>query len=330
MEQRISTFPEYNHHHRTQHKESSMRNIRKQTLLLPVLILLLAGCTSSQRTKMVISNMKPIMEKMSISTNQNGDVETVRQSMPASLIQLDGFIEADPDNQDLLLRAAEAYSGYAFLFVEDTDKWRAAKLHKKARDYALRALMQNKAMSDPLSCSNDDFDCGLKELTKDDVRALFFSTSSWLSYLGLGWKFDMAIVNDRPKVLAMMSRMMELDETFNYGAIHAMYGTLNSAMPSHLGGDLEQAKYHYEKAFLISESRFLPWHFLFAKYYCVQAQDRQLFVSTLNMIINAPENLLPEKAFANEAVKEKAKRMMGMADVFFEKDGEYLKKNLYL
>ncbi len=307
-----------------------MVKFRKQTLLMPLLAIMLMGCTSAARTEMMISNMKPIMEKMSISTNQNKDVETVRQAMPASLIQLDGFIEASPDNRDLLLRAAEAYSGYAFLFVEDVDKWRAAKLHKKARDYALRALKQNEAMGDPLASSNDEFEKGLKELTKDDARALFFSTNSWLSYLGLGWKIDGSIVNDRPKVLAMMDRMMELDENFNFGAIHVIFGSYLSVKSNDMGGDLELAKVHFDKAFQISESKFLPWHLLFAKYYCVQTQDRELFVSTLNKIITAPEDLLPEKAFANEATKEKAKRLMEKVDIFFEKDGAYLKKNLYL
>jgi hypothetical protein len=307
-----------------------MVNIQKKILLLLFLVLLITGCTSAARTRMMVNNMKPLMEKMSNATNRNGDVETVRQAMPASLIQLDGFIEASPENRDILLRAAEAYSGYAFLFVEDSDKWRAAKLHKKARNYALRALKQNEVMGDPLTNSNDEFNQGLKELTKEDTRALFFSTNSWLSYMGLGWKFDMKIVKDRPKVLAMMDRMLELDETYNYGAIHAMFGSFYSVKPMYLGGDLELSKSHFDKAFQISGSKFLPWHLLFAKYYCVQTQDRELFVSTLNKIINAPENLFPEKTFANEATKEKAKRLMGMVDIFFEKDSAYLKKNLYL
>jgi tetratricopeptide (TPR) repeat protein len=307
-----------------------MRKTLSPFPILPLLMLVLTGCTSSQRAAMVISNMEPIMEKMSIATNQNPDFQTVRQAMPASLVQLDGFIEAAPDNRDLLLRAAEAYSGYAFLFVEDTDKWRAVKLHKKARDYALRALMQNDDIPDPLNCSNDDFCQGLKKLTQDDVRALFFSTSSWLSYLGMGWKFDQSIVNDRPKVVAMMDRMMELDDTFNLGAIHVMFGSYYSGRPETHGGDLELALSHFEKAFEISDSRFLPWYYLFAKYYCVQTQDRDRFVSTLTMIINAPEDLLPEKAFANAATKAKAKKLLNQVDVFFEKDGAYLKKNLYL
>ena len=148
--------------------------------------------------------------------------------------------------------------------------------------------------------------------------------------MGLSWKNDPEIVNDRPKILAMMQRMMELDDTFNYGAIHIMFAAYNSNPPVHMGGDLEVAKYHYDKAFEISDSKFLPWHYLYAKYYAVRIQDRKLFVDTLNHIISAPEDLLPEKSFANEATKEKAKRLLEKVDLFFEKDGAYLKKNLYL
>lgn len=293
-------------------------------------VFLISGCSDAFRRQIMISNLKPMMDKMNTATNQNGDVETVRRAMPAALLQLDGFIEAAPDNGDLLLRAAEAYSGYAFLFVEDVNKPRAVKLYKKARDYALRALQQNSALADILHCSNDDFNKGLAELGPDDARALFFSTSAWLSYMGLGWKYDASIVKHRPKLLSMMQRMLELDEAFNYGAIHAMYGSYYSACPTHLGGDPELSKYHFEMAFTVSESKFLPWRYLYAKYYCVQTQNRKAFVHTLYDIINAPVDLMPERRFANEAVKQKAKRLLEKADILFEKDGAYLKTHLYL
>jgi hypothetical protein len=307
-----------------------MEEIRKRIFPFLIIVLLIWGCSGNTRSRFMISQMKPIMQGMSMSTNRNADVETVRKAMPASLLQLDGFIEVSPDNTDVLIRAAEAYSGYAFLFVEDMDKLRAAKLHKKARNYALRALNQSQDFGDPLTCSNDEFNEALKKLTKEDARALFFATNSWLSCMGLSWKKNPEIVNDRPKILAMMDRMMELEDTFNYGAIHAMFAVYNSAPPVLLGGNPEVAKHHYDKAFEISDSKFLPWHYLYAKYYAVRIQDRELFVNTLNKIISAPENLLPEKSFANEATKEKAKRLLKKVDEFFEKDGAYLKKNLYL
>lgn len=282
-----------------------MNEIRKRIFPFLLSVLLIWGCSGKDRSKFMISQMKPIMSGMSISTNRNADVETVRKAMPASLLQLDGFIEVSPDNKDLLIRAAEAYSGYAFLFVEDTDKPRAAKLHKKARNYALRALNQSRDFGDPLTCSNDEFNEALKKLTKEDARALFFATNSWLSCLGLSWKKNPEIINDRPKILAMMDRMRELDDTFNYGTIHIMFAIYNSSPAVHLGGDPEAAKHHYDKAFEISDSKFLPFHYLYAKYYAVRIQDRELFVNTLNKIISAPEDLLPKKALQMRQPKKK-------------------------
>jgi hypothetical protein len=109
-----------------------------------------------------------------------------------------------------------------------------------------------------------------------------------------------------------------------------MFAVYNAAPAVHMGGNIELSQHHFDKAFEISDSKFLPWHYLYAKYYAVRIQDRKLFVDTLNKIISSTEDLLPEKSFANEATKEKAKRLLEKVDLFFEKDGAYLKKNLYL
>ena len=77
-----------------------------------------AGCNT---TKMMVNSMDPLMEKMNAAVNKHPDVELVKAAMPAALIQLDGLIEASPDNVGLLVRTAEGYCGYAFVFVEGHD-----------------------------------------------------------------------------------------------------------------------------------------------------------------------------------------------------------------
>jgi len=86
----------------------------KALLFFAVLPFLIIGCTASQRSKMMVDGMRPMMEKMNIAVNKNPDVETIRKAMPASLVQLDGFLQVSPENRDILVRAAEANSGYAF------------------------------------------------------------------------------------------------------------------------------------------------------------------------------------------------------------------------
>ncbi|MBA4368947.1 MAG: hypothetical protein C0403_15065 [Desulfobacterium sp.] len=285
-------------------------------ILLLVLVYLLVGC-GNMRAKMTVSSMRPIMDKMNIAVNKNSDVELVKDAMPASLVQMDGFLEADPENEDLLLRAAEANGGYAFLFLMDTDKPRARKLYQKSKEYALRVLLKDSDFKEAFDKSDDEFTKSLQTFDKDDVRALFLAANNWLSWIGLSHADNTKALTDLPKVEAIMNRIVELDDTFNYGCVHAMLGSYLASRPVMLGGNPKEADWHFKQAFEITDSKYLMWKYLYAKFYAVQIQDRELFVKTLQEVISSPENLLPEKNFVNEAARMKSKTLLAEVDEFF-------------
>ena len=292
-------------------------------ILFPMLCLFisagfLGGCASTI-AKMSVDGMRPIMEDMRSATNRNSDIDLVRTAMPAMLVQMDGFIRVSPENRYLLTSAAEANLGYAFLFVEDTDKPRARQLYIKARDYALRNLSLNKTFKQALE--QDDiqvFTEALKTIHKRDIAPLYFATNAWLSWINLAHADNTDALKDLPKAEAMMDRVLVLDDTFYHGGIHALMGVNCVSRPEMFGGQPEQAKAHFDEAFEISESRYLLWYFLYAKYYAVQIDDKELFVTTLNKILSAPDDLLPEETFVNGAVKLKARALLGHADDYFK------------
>ena len=288
------------------------------TLCLVISSSFFSGCASTI-AKMSVDGMRPILEDMHDATNRNSDVELVRAAMPAMLIQMDGFIRVSPENRYLLTSAAEANLGYAFLFVEDMDKPRAKLLYIKARDYALRNLSSNKTFKQALE--QDDiqvFTDALKTIHKRDIAPLYFATNAWLSWINLAHADNSEVLNDLPKVEAMMDRVLELDDTFYHGGIHALMGVNFVSRPEMFGGQPEQAKIHFNEAFEISESKYLLWYFLYAKYYAVQINDKELFETTLNKILSAPDDILPEEAFVNGAVKQKAKELLGRAKDYFK------------
>jgi len=275
------------------------------------------GCASTW-TKMTVDGMKPIMEKTRDASRSNPDVETVRDAMPALLVQMDGFIEVSPENRHLLGSAAESYMGYAFLFVEDEDKDRAKGLYYQAKEYALRSLCLTRTFADGLA--QDDiqvFSDSLKTIHKRDIAPLFLATNAWLQWIRLSHTDNPNALNDLPKVEAMIDRTLELDDTFNYGGIHAVLGAWYVSRPQMLGGQPEQADFHFHEAFEISGSKYLLWQYLYARYYAVETKDKKLFVDTLNQIISAPDDLLPEEAFVNAAVKIKAKKLLSHSDDYF-------------
>jgi tetratricopeptide (TPR) repeat protein len=259
----------------------------------------------------MVRSMDPIMDDMSSAVNMSSDVDLMRDGLPASLIQIDGFIKSDPNNK-ILLRGSESYFGYAFSFVEDVNKPRASALYLKARDYALRVLKKNRQFDEEANDLNEV----LSKCTRKDVPALYWAAGSWLAWIGLNVGNPEALM-DLPKVEAMLQRVIELDETYYYGMAHAMLGSFYASQPRNMGGNPEKANKHFHKAFNISGSKLLAAQLMYAKFYAVQIQDKALFVKTLSDIIATPVNFFPERNLANEVVKRKAKDLLEKVDNLF-------------
>jgi tetratricopeptide (TPR) repeat protein len=291
-----------------------MRFFRSFVFVSFVLFFVLsAGCS---RTKFIVDSMEPLMEKMNTAVNKHTDVELVKAAMPAALIQLDGFIEASPDNTKMLVRAAEGYNGYSFIFVEGNDNERAKKLYYRAFEYASRALKQNDDFAEVFDGSIEEFTAGMNVLEKEDVPALFWAATSWLSWAGLNVD-DPEIFLALPKIKVMLKRCIELDETYKYGIAHTVLGVLYASRSLAHGGKPEMAKAEFDRAFELSEGKMLVFKLSYAQYYAYQIQDRELFVTTLNEVIQAPDDLLPEMGFVNSAAKKKAANLLKKVDNIF-------------
>jgi len=276
-------------------------------------VILVTSCSS---TKFMVDSMDPLLDKMNIAAQKNNDVELVKEAMPAALVQFDGMIEASPDNVKLLVMAAQAYNGYAFIFVEDTDKARAKGLYLKSFQYASRALKQKKQFAGAFDAPINEFEASLSVFGERDVPALYWAGSSWLSWAGMNVD-NPEIFLALPKITAMMKRCCELNEAYQYGAAHTVLGILYASRPAAHGGKPEMAKAEFERAFEISGHKLLAFQFMYAKYYAYQIQDRDLFVQTLKEVIAAPDNILPEMAFVNAAIKKKAEKLLNEADDIF-------------
>jgi tetratricopeptide (TPR) repeat protein len=149
-----------------------------------------------------------------------------------------------------------------------------------------------------------------------EVPALFWTANSWLAWIGLNPDDPQALM-DLPKVIDMLERVVEIDETFYYGSTHAALGTYYASLPKMLGDNTLKAKQHFDKAFEISQGKMLLMYYLYAKFYAYQVQDRDLFVKTLEKIIQTPSDKYPDMAFANELAKRKAKVLLDNVDMYF-------------
>lgn len=261
-------------------------------------------------------SMVPVTEKMNVAVNSNPDIELVGEAIPAGILQLEGLLEASPDNPRYLLLLSEAYYGYAYSFLEDEDPERAGRMYDKSYRFAMRLLEKNKVFAEAGGKSTEEFQSALKAFDKDDVPALFYAATARMSWIGMHLD-DPEIFNVLPEAKAMADRIVELDETFYYGGAHALLGVFYASRAPITGGEPEKAKAHFDRVFEISGGRFLPFYLLYAKYYAYQIQDRDLFVKTLKNIMDKPDDILPERTFINAVAKEKAAAMLETTDDLF-------------
>jgi hypothetical protein len=237
------------------------------------------------------------------------DPTIVRQGSPAYLMLVDGLIEAYPNRRELLTAGCQGYTVYASSFVEDSDPVKASLLYAKAKEYGFRALSIKRDFRQAASGPLDDFVIFLKDYNQEHVPALFWTNSAWAKWIGLNLD-SLEALADMPMLEASMKRVIELDGSFFYGSPHLHMGVYLAAKPAIIGGDIDKARDHFDQAFALGADKLLSAKVLYAKYYAVGLKDRALFKDTLQEVLEAPVNEIPELTLSNTLAKEKARDLL--------------------
>jgi len=275
--------------------------------------LMISGCSTE---KMAVRLALPLVEGQYIALQEEADPELAENALPANLKMMEGFLKEDKNNSDLLTRLSEGFCGYSFSFIEDTDPDRAAALYQRGKNYALSALTAETGIENIGKLNLDQLNSALEKMDKDNVPSLFWLGQCWGGWLMLSLDNPLAFVAIS-KVESLMKRVLALDASYHYAGPHMFLGAFYGGRSKMLGGDPEKSRYHFEKSLALTGNRFLLSRVLYAKTYAVQVQDKKLFAEQLNTVIKSSGNILPEQRLANEVAKQKAIRLMEMANELF-------------
>jgi len=284
--------------------------------IFPFLILLFLPSACLPNKKLTVGATAILLEEVARSSNKQSDLRMIREGMPAYLMLMDGMIEALPDNEQLLIAAAQGYSSFASVFVEDQDKEYAKLLFERGRQYALRSL-EIRGLKEPLQSPFDDFKEGLKALGKKDIPYLFWAATCWANWIRLNLD-SMEALAELPRVEWMMKRVLEIDEGFYYGGPHLFMGIWFASKPKIAGGDLTKAQGHFLKALEFGKGKFLMAYVYYADYYARQTLDKDLFLSTLQKVLETPPDISPDLTLLNTVAQKKAKELLSRVEEYFE------------
>lgn len=242
------------------------------------------------------------------------DPETVRDGAPAYLIMLDSFVEGTPDDADMLAAAADLYSAYGVVFVEDPE--RAMRLTSRARSYGQRAL----CASNQNACGLDDltfkeFDELLTKLNKTNASALYSYGLSGLAYIK-AHSGEWSAMADLPRIEAALTRVAQLDEQYQPEQVEHYLAVLKTIRPPALGGDFEAGQSHYQRALDLSQGKDLSIKVDYARYYARTLYDRELHDQLLNEVLAAEATQNGYTLF-NVIAQQDARQLLDSADDYF-------------
>jgi hypothetical protein len=270
---------------------------------------LLAGCAS-----MVASAGGGLAGNLSVAIMNQDDPELVRDGAPAYLLMLDSFVEGAPDNEEVLRAAAELYSAYGVVFVDDPVRGR--KLTTRGRDYGRRALCTAAEHACGIwDLPYDEFIGQLERLERKQVAALYTFGLSWIAWIQ-AHSDDFAALAKLPQAQAVLRRVQQIDRSYEEATIEHYLGVLNTIRPPALGGDFEAGLVHFERALRVSGGRDLSIKVDYAKYYARTLYQRELHDRLLGEVLDA-DPLEPGLTLFNTLAQDDARELMASADDYF-------------
>ena len=242
------------------------------------------------------------------------DPELVRDGAPAYLLMLDSFVAGAPDNAAALSAAAELYSAYGVVFVDDPV--RARKLTTRAQAYGRRALCAtNRGVCGIWNETFDGFVVRLQEIREKDVPALYTLALSWFAYIQ-AHSDDYAALARLPLAEAALLRVKELDPTYREATVEHLLGVLNTVRPPALGGDFEAGQAHFRRAIEASGGRDLSAKVDYARYYARTLYDRELHDRLLGEVL-AADPVQEGFTLFNTLAQQTAQELLDSADDYF-------------
>jgi len=297
--------------------------------LLPCLIALAwlasSGCSIH---RYAINQFSDAVSQSGAVFASDDDPDLVKASSPFSLKLIESLLNENPRHRGLLLAATSGFTQYAFAFVqEEADeteardlteaealRTRARRLYLRAQRYGLRGLEAgHPGFSDALAAHPR---AAAQCATKKDVPLLYWTACAWAGAISLS-KDNPDLVAQVPAMEALIDRALELDESFDHGAIHGFLISYEMNRQGAAGDPAARARQHFERAMALSGGREAAPLLALAEAVAVQKQDVKEFDSLLQQALAINPDANPEKRLVNLVMQRRARWLLSRKSELF-------------
>lgn len=297
-------------------------------LLIAIIFTVCSGCGIMRRAAVKQVSDALSSEKTMAVISSDNDPDLIWEAMPFALKTMEVMLAQDPSNNDLRLALASGYIQYAYgdlaqkaQMVENVDYYksrhlwhRAYNLSLRGRDYALEEL--DYRYSGFGKKVRTDTQATLAQTSKKDVPLLYWVAVGWAGAISAN-KSDLENMAELPVAVAIMRRVLELDEKYRDGAVHEFFIVYEAGQPNSSDESIKKAEMHFKKAVEYTEGKKAYPYVLFAEAVAVKKQDLPLFKKLLNQALAVNANEVKEWRLINTIAQERAQWLKGKIPVLF-------------
>ena len=269
----------------------------------------LSGCAA-----IVAQQTSGLADALGSAIRANKDLQTVKDGAPAYLLLMDAMVQQDPESPALLLGAADLYSFYGGVFVDDPA--RAVLFADKAMGFAAEgSCLQDALFCEWASLDREGFEARLAEMESDHLATLNTVASVWVGWMQAN-SDDWNAIAQLSRVQQMIERVVALDPNYEEGTAQLYLGVLHTLLPPLQGGKPELGRRHFEAAIAASGGRNLLAKTYFAKFYARMVFDQTLHHELLTEVVEADFND-PQFNLMNELAKQEARILLADEAEYF-------------
>lgn len=295
-----------------------------QRAIFVPLLLALASCSVKHYA---INQLGNAVAGTGATFASDDDPELIRQAAPFSLKLVESLLAQSPRNENLLLAATRGFTQYGYAFVQedgdeiaDTDPARAAQLHLRAanlyiraRDYGLRGLaVHHKNFAARLKANPQE---AVRELKKSDVPMIYWTAISWAAALSAS--HDIMMLPEIPRFEALADRVLELNETYEEGAIHGFLITYEMSRLNPKPDRFAIAQKHFARNLELAHGHQIAPYVIYAESVLVAQKDKAGFQAMLRQSLRMDPNQWPEHRQLNLLMQRRARWLLSRTNKLF-------------
>ena len=255
---------------------------------------------------------------------RDDDPELVRDAVPFALKTMEGLSDQLDDHVGLRLAMARGFTQYAYAFVQQPAELgatpdaaepamlRARRLYLRARDYGLEGLK----LARGVTAEELRAPAGLQKLQREDVPLLYWTFAPWAAAIAAN-KRELGLVGDVPLIASMLDRALELDESYEQGALHEFAITFDPARPE--GTTPQKQKAHFDRALQLAQGEKISPLVTYAQAVSAAAQNKSEYEALLKQAAayDVDQPKARKNRLANLLAQRRAKYLLAHEDDVF-------------